>query len=104
MTYRLLGLCGIELMAKAMGKHTNASPTPRSLPLRQIDLRDWRVLGDAARELAVAAGRKHRQHFTIISEALTWRSLQARMRAAGLHELHDAPIFRAAKMVYLQTE
>lgn len=83
-----------------MSKYKN----PASLTFRQIDLRDWLMWVDAARELGIAAGREHRRYFTIISEALTWRSLQARMRAAGLHELHDAAIFRAAKTMYQQAE
>lgn len=83
-----------------MSKYKN----PVSLPYRQLDLRDWLVWVDAARELGIAAGREHRQRFTIVSEALTWRSLHARMLAAGLHELHDEVIFRAAKTMYLQTE
>ena len=64
---------------------------------RQIDMRDWLVWMDAAYTLAVAAGREHRRHMTIISESLTWHALRERMLVAGLHELRDAPLFRAAK-------
>lgn len=69
----------------------------------QIDMRDWLVWLDAARELAVAAGREHRALHTIATHALTWSALRERMLAAGLHELRDAPLFRAAKTLYLQT-
>ena len=69
----------------------------------QIDMRDWLVWLDAARELAVAAGREHRALHTIETHTLTWSALHERMRAAGLHELRDAPLFRAAKTLYLQT-
>lgn len=71
---------------------------------RQIDMRDWLTWLDAARELAVTAGRAHRRLHTSTSESLTWHALHDRMIAAGLHELRDEPLFRAAKTLYLQTE
>lgn len=70
----------------------------------QIDMRDWLFWLDEARELAVAAGREHRERFTIETRALTWSALRERMLAAGLHELRDEPLFHAAKTLYLQTE
>lgn len=87
-------------MAKTMGKRTT---TPAS-QYRQIDMRDWLMWMDAAYTLAVAAGQEHRQVFTITTHALAWDALKERMLAAGLHELGDAPLFRAAKTLYLQTE
>lgn len=84
-----------------MGKMKVHHPAP---VYRQIDMCDWLYWLDAARELALAAGREHRVMFTIVTHALTWEALKARMIAAGLHELYDAPIFRAAKTLYLQVE
>lgn len=67
-------------------------------------MRDWLVWLDAARELAIAAGQEHRERFTIETRTLTWSALRRRMIAAGLHELRDEPLFRAAKALYLQTK
>lgn len=77
---------------------------PQRPQFHQMDMRDWLLWMDEARELAVAAGREHRVLFAITTEALTWHALKARMLAAGLHELHDAPLFRAAKTLYLEVE
>jgi len=93
-------------MTKRTG--VTASPEhPRRLHQRQsqnfhqIDMRDWLFWLDAARELAVAAGREHRWRHTITTAALMWHALRDQMVAAGLHELRDEPLFRAAKTVYL---
>ena len=89
-------------MAGRMGKRRVAGASaPR---FHQIDMRDWLYWLDAARELAIAAGREHQERFAITSEALTWTALRERMVAAGLHELRDEPLFRAAKTLYLQEE
>lgn len=87
-----------------MGKR-RSTQQPRHLPeFHQIDMRDWLVWMDAAYTLAVSAGREHRRRMTIITEALTWHALRDRMLAAGLHELRDEPLFRAAKTLYLAVE
>lgn len=72
--------------------------------LHQIDMRDWLFWLDAAYELGWAAGHEHRRRLTIETRALTWTALKQRMIGAGLHELRDAPLFRAAKALYLETE
>jgi hypothetical protein len=59
-----------------------AAPKTTRQRFHQIDMRDWLFWLDAARELAVAAGREHRRAFTITTEALTWHALHARMLAA----------------------
>ena len=82
----------------------NVGKRARRAVFHQIDMRDWLLWLDAARELAVAAGREHRERFAIETRALTWTALRRWMIAAGLHELRDEPLFRAAKTLYLQTE
>ena len=86
-----------------MGKRRSRTPRYRQR-FHQIDMRDWLLWLHEARELALSAGAEHRRLLTITSEALTWHALRARMVAAGLHELRDEPIFRAAKTLYLQVE
>jgi hypothetical protein len=77
---------------------------PELHQFHQIDMRDWLFWLDAARTLAIAAGREHRRLHTITTEALRWHALHDRMLAAGLHELRDEPLFRVAKTLYLQVE
>ena len=89
-------------MARAsMGRSSAAAVAAR---FYQIDMRDWLFWLDAAYELGYAAGREHRERFTIETRALTWTALKARMIGAGLHELRDEPLFRTAKTLYLETE
>lgn len=87
-----------------MGKRRSQSQPRYRRGFHQIDMRDWLVWMDAAYTVAVAAGREHRRRMTITTEALTWHALKERMLAAGLHELRDEPIFRAAKTLYLAVE
>ena len=84
-----------------MGKRKTAATQPC---YRQIDMRDWLLWLHEARELALLAGAEYRRVLTITTPALTWHALRDRMVAAGLHELRDEPIFRAAKTLYLQVE
>ena len=89
-----------------MGKRRSRQlRTPRYRQrFHQIDMRDWLLWLHEARDLALADGVEHRRVLTIATEALTWHALRDRMVAAGLHELRDEPIFRAAKTIYLQVE
>ena len=87
------------------GKRGKGAERPRyHQGFHQLDMRDWLTWLDEARTVALAAGREHRRSCAIVTEALTWHALHARMRAAGLHELRDEPIFRAAKTLYLAVE
>lgn len=86
-----------------MGKGRSRTPRHRQ-SYHQIDMRDWLLWLDEARELALLAGAEYRRVLTITTPALTWHALRDRMVAAGLHELRDEPIFRAAKTLYLQVE
>jgi len=93
-------------MRHQRGKRSQVSrkPSEQQPRYQQIDMRDWLVWLDEARTVAVAAGREHRRMCAIVTGSLTWHALHARMLAAGLHELRDEPLFRAAKALYLQVE